>query len=170
MPPRCVLVGPPGAGKSSVGQAVAHRLGVAHRDTDDEVATAAGKSVADIFIDDGEERFRELERVAVAAALARDGDVVSVGGGAVLDDRTRVDLRGHRVIHLRVSLHDATRRVGWGPGRPLLVDNPRARLRELMVAREPLYAEVATDVVDTTDRSVDEVVSDVVELLGGPTR
>jgi shikimate kinase len=161
----CVLVGPPGAGKTTVGRLVAQRLGVAFRDTDADVEAAAGKPIPDIFFDDGEPAFRALERDAVRLALAESDGVVALGGGAVGDVDTRVELRHHTVVHLTVALHDATRRVGWGPGRPMLDLNPRARLAELMTARRPLYDEVATFAVDTSGRSASAVADEVVAGL-----
>lgn len=162
---RCVLVGPPGAGKTTVGTLVADALGVAFRDTDDDVVEAAGKPIADIFFDEGEAEFRRLERLAVAAALAGHDGVLALGGGAVTNVDTRVELLTHTVVHLTVALHDATKRVGWGPGRPMLDLNPRAKLAELMVRRRPLYDEVATHTVETTGRTPDAVAAEVVALL-----
>jgi shikimate kinase len=163
--PLAVLVGAPGAGKTTVGRAVAASLGVAFRDTDADVEAAAGKRVADIFLDDGEAEFRRLERAAVAAALAEHDGVVSLGGGAVTDPQTRAALAGHSVVWLEVALHDAAKRVGWGPGRPMLDLNPRARLAELMRERAALYEQVATVRVETSGRTVDEVVADVLRAV-----
>jgi shikimate kinase len=163
--PVLVLVGPPGAGKSTVGRLVAGQLGVAFRDTDDDVESALGKSVAEVFVDDGEERFRAAEAAAVAAALRAHSGVLALGGGAVLDASTRALLAGHTVVHLDVGLAEATRRVGLARDRPVLALNPRATLRALLDARAPLYAEVATVVVDTNGQEPAEVVRAVLAAL-----
>jgi shikimate kinase len=165
--PVVVLVGAPGAGKTTVGAALADALGVAFRDTDSDVEAAAGKPVGEIFVDDGEPAFRALERTAVATALADHEGVLAVGGGAILDPTTRARLDGQRVVLLDVGLADAARRVGLNRDRPLLLGNPRAQLAALLDARRPVYAEVATDVVDTSGRGVDEVVAAVRDLLAG---
>jgi shikimate kinase len=162
--PVLVLVGAPGAGKTTVGRAVAEQLGVGFRDTDVDVETAAGKPVSDIFVDDGEQRFRQWEGDAVRAALAEHVGVLSLGGGAVLAERTRELLREHVVVLLDVDLSSAASRVGLGQGRPLIGLNPRAQLRELLEQRRSLYAEVATHVVDTSGRTAEQVVLDVVAL------
>lgn len=162
---RCVIVGPPGAGKTTVGRLVADRLGVAFRDTDADVEAAAGKSIPDIFFESGETEFRRLEREAAVRALAEHDGVLALGGGAVGDEQTRNDLLPHTVVYLTVALHDATKRVGWGPGRPMIDLNPRAKLAELMVKRRPLYEEVASVTIDTTGRTPEDVAAEVVAAL-----
>lgn len=163
--PRAVLVGPMGAGKTTVGRVLAERWGVEVRDTDADVEAGAGKPVSDIFVEDGEARFRELEREAVATALATHDGVLSLGGGAVLDPATREALAGHRVVFLRVGLADAVRRVGLGTGRPLLLGNVRSRVRQLLEERTPIYEAVATLTVDTDGRTPEQVADDIEERL-----
>jgi shikimate kinase len=163
--PIVVLVGPMGAGKTTVGAELASRWGVALRDTDSDVEAVAGKAVSDIFVDDGEEAFRELERAAVARALAEHTGVVAVGGGAVMADETRAALAGHRVVFLDVGLSDAASRVGLGVTRPLLLGNVRGQLKALLDARRPLYDEVAGIRVSTDGRTVTEVADEVEKAL-----
>ncbi|WBB81370.1 shikimate kinase [Micromonospora sp. WMMD882] len=165
--PVCVLVGAPGAGKTTVGTALAAALGVEFRDTDEDVERTAGKPIPEIFVDEGEERFRTLERAAVATALASCSGVLALGGGAVLAEETRAALAGHTVLHLSVELTDAIRRVDLGVGRPLLAVNPRATLKYLLDQRRPLYAEVATATVVTDGRAPEEIVAEILPLLGG---
>jgi shikimate kinase len=155
-----------GAGKTTVGGILASRWGVAFRDTDDDVEAAAGRTVSDIFVEDGEERFRELERAAVATALREHDGVLSVGGGAVLDEATRADLAHHRVVFLDVGLADAAKRVGLSRDRPLLLGNPRGQLRDLMERRRPYYEEVAAHVVDTDGQTPEDVVDTLLPLVG----
>ena len=168
MSPVVVLVGPPGAGKTTVGTRLAQRLGVPFRDTDADVVATAGKPIAEVFIDDGEEHFRSLEREAVATALREHDGVLSLGGGAVLSEDTRSLLRQHVVALLEVDLSSAASRVGLNRDRPVLALNPRAQLKVLLEQRMPLYRAVAGITVDTTGRTADEVVDALADALASP--
>ncbi len=163
--PVVVLIGSPGAGKSSVGRRLAARLHVPFVDTDALVEEASGMTVADIFVTLGEDEFRRLEGEAVARALAEHDGVLSLGGGAVLSADTRDRLAGRRVVWLRVSLSDATTRVGMNASRPLLLGNVRGTLLTLLEQRTPIYEQVSTDVVDTSGRSLREVTDDVLRVV-----
>ncbi len=165
MSPRVVLVGPMGAGKSTVAGLLAQRWGVAVRDTDQDVEVSVGKQISEIFVDDGEQRFRVLERAAVAEALAAHDGVLALGGGSVLDPDTRADLREHRVVFLRVGLSEAVKRVGLGVGRPLLLGNVRSRIKVLLDERQPVYESVADLAVDTDGRSPADVADEVARLV-----
>ncbi len=163
--PRLVVVGPPGSGKSTVGVLVAGMLAEPFVDVDDVVEQRAGRSISDIFVDDGEAAFRELEREVCAELLASAPGVVALGGGSVLDPRTEADLDGLLVVFLDVAIADAAKRIGFAQSRPLLAMNPRAAWTQLMSARRPVYERVATFAVDTAGRSADEVAAAVVEGL-----
>ncbi|MBI3688992.1 MAG: shikimate kinase [Actinobacteria bacterium] len=165
MPVRLVFIGPPGAGKTTVGSLVAGSLGLPFRDADAEVEAAAGKPVGDIFIDDGEPHFRVLEEEAVATVLASGDGVVALGGGAVLSERTQSRLAGHTVVYLSVELPEAAARVGLNRDRPLLLGNPRGRLRELLAQRVPVYERLATVRVSTDGRTPEQVRDDVLAVI-----
>jgi shikimate kinase len=162
-----VIVGPPGAGKTTVGRILARRLGVAFADVDAMIEERAGMSIADLFLSGGEDGFRTLERQTVAEALASHDGVLALGGGAVLAAETRALLRDHRVVHLSVGLADGLRRTGMSTARPLLAGvNPRATFKALLDARAPLYREVATVQVVTDRRSANQVARAVLEAIG----
>jgi shikimate kinase len=179
--PAVVLVGPMGVGKSTVGQVLAERLATTFRDTDTDIVAAAGKPISDIFVDEGESHFRELERRVVggvraahrggvarrivATALAEHRGVLALGGGAVLSGDTRALLAGLPVVFLDMGVAEAVRRVGLDAPRPLLVVNPRQRWRELMAERRPLYTEVARAVVATDGRTPQDVAEAALDAL-----
>jgi shikimate kinase len=166
MPPRVVLVGPMGAGKTTVAELLGEAWGVPVRDTDADIVERTGREISDIFVESGEEHFRHLEAEAVARAMAEHDGVLALGGGAVLRAETRDLLTGVPVVFLRVSLSDAVRRVGLGVGRPLLLGNVRARIKKLLDERTPIYESVATHVVETDGRTPGEVAAEVQELVG----
>ncbi|WP_182111183.1 MULTISPECIES: shikimate kinase [unclassified Actinotalea] len=173
--PRAVLVGPPGSGKSTVARHLAALLGVAWRDTDEDVERTAGKEISAIFFDEGEPHFRALERAAVVTALTEHDGVLALGGGAVLDAATQEALGAYRdaggtVVFLDVSLAHAAPRVGFQRARPLLLGNPRAQWQALMDARRPVYSSVATMHVLTDDVAPQDVAATIAAALEGPTR
>lgn len=161
--PLIVLVGPMGVGKSTVGQLLAERLGVGYRDTDDDIVAEQGRTIADIFVDEGEPAFRDIEKRAVRTALAEHTGVLALGGGSVLDADTRAALAGLRVVYLSMDVEEAVRRTGLNTARPLLAVNPRRQWRELMDARRHLYTEVAHAVVPTDHRTPEEVTQAVLD-------
>ena len=155
-----VLVGAPGSGKTTVGAVLADRLHLPFHDVDAVIAERVGKPVAEIFADDGEAVFRAFEEATTVELLALPG-VLALGGGAVLSPATRASLRGHRVVWLRIGLAAAVKRVGLDTARPLLLGNVRGRLLTLLNERAMLYAEVATETVDT-DALTPDAVADLI--------
>ena len=169
--PRVVLIGPPGSGKSSVARMLAERLHCAWRDTDADVEVVAGSPVAEVFVTQGEDRFRELERAAVDRALREHEGVLALGGGAVLDPESEAQIVEYRasggtVVFLDVSLAHAAPRVGFNTARPLLVGNPRAQWSQLMERRRPVYERLATIRVDTDGRRPRQIAAIIAAALG----
>ncbi|GGV47304.1 shikimate kinase [Streptomyces griseoflavus] len=160
-----MLVGPMGVGKSTVGPLLAERLGVGYRDTDDDIVAAENRTIADIFVDEGEAAFRAVEKRAVRSALTGHEGVLALGGGAILDEDTRALLAAQRVVYLSMGVEEAARRTGLGAARPLLAVNPRKQWRELMEARRHLYEEVATVVVPTDGRTPEEIADAALNAL-----
>jgi shikimate kinase len=172
-----VLIGPPSAGKSSVGALLAAELGVPFADTDDMVAAAAGKPVGDIFVDDGEPVFRELERAAVARGLesagasgasgasSPDGGVLALGSGAVLDPDVRRMIAGRPIVYLEAGFAAIAKRTGMDRPRVVIPGNPRGMLRAMLEERRPVYAELATITVPTDDMAPEEVAADLAKRL-----
>lgn len=166
-----VLIGPPSAGKSSVGALLAAELGVPFADTDDLVAAAAGKPVGDIFVDDGEAVFRELERAAVARGLETIGGstsgagVLALGSGAVLDPDVRRMIAGRPIVYLETGFATVAKRTGMDRPRVVIPGNPRGMLRAMLEERRPVYAELATITVPTDDMAPEEVAADLAGRL-----
>lgn len=160
-----VLIGPMGVGKSTVGQLLAERLGVGYRDTDDDIVAEQGRTIAEIFVDEGEPVFRAIEKQAVQRALTEHDGVLALGGGSILDEDTRALLLGQRVVYLSMDVEEAVKRTGLNAARPLLAVNPRKQWRELMEARRHLYEGVATAVVTTDGRTPEEVTQAALDAL-----
>ena len=163
--PAAILIGPPGAGKTTVGALVAARLGLDFTDTDTVIEEAAGKPVSDIFVQEGEEAFRALERAAAARLIAGHPGVLALGGGAILDAGTRDLLAGRRVVYLETGFVSAVHRTGLDSPRPLLFGNPRARMKMLMEERLPVYAALAWITVPTDHREPEDVATEIAARL-----
>ncbi len=163
--PIAVLVGPPGAGKTTIGAELARRLQVEFLDTDAQIEADQGRTISDIFVDDGEQTFRTLERTEVLRALSEHEGVISLGGGAVMTDgvaEALVATRGEvSVVFLDVGIADAASRVGFDASRPMLVINPRASWNRLMNARRATYERVASMHVNTAGRSVADIATEI---------
>ena len=165
MSPVAVLVGAPGAGKSTVGKRLATALEVDFSDADALIEAEMGMSVSDIFVTLGEPAFRAKELEVIATALRETNGVLALGGGAIVNPQTRQALHGEQVIWLQVDIASATSRVGMNTARPLLMGNVRGKMAELMAERAPLYEEVCTITVNTSGRKVREIVDELVEAL-----
>jgi shikimate kinase len=163
-PRNVVLIGFMGAGKSAVGSVLADRLSFRFFDTDAMVEKAAGRTIAEIWDEEGEEGFRLREHDAVLQACAGTGHVIACGGGAVLEIRNYGLLKGAgTVVYLRAPAAVLRARVGDGQDRPLLKDT-RAFDR-LLAERTPAYESAADLIVDTDERTLDELADDIAEQL-----
>jgi len=161
-----ILIGPPGAGKSTIGHSLAKKLKVKFADTDSLIEAKLDKKISDIFVDLGEPVFRTEELIVLAEVLQSDNGVISLGGGAPISPQAQELLRnsGAIVIFLDISLGKAAARVGFNRDRPLLLGNPRAQWNELMNSRRPIYESLATAVVPVDDRSVNEICADILAV------
>ena len=167
MAPRVILIGPMGSGKTTIGQLVASKLGIAFRDTDHVIEGRAGKSVSDIFLEDGEDEFRILEKKVLRDELLSDDTVLALGGGAPISVDAQSALRAiaSPVIYLDISLATVAPRIGFNRDRPLLLHNPRGQWQTLMEARRPIYESIADSVIDVNEKSESEIVTLILEVL-----
>lgn len=167
MAPRIVLIGPMGSGKSTVGLQVATDLSLKFRDTDEMIVAQSGREISDIFIEDGEDSFRALEKIILRTALLEDGTVLALGGGACLsiDAQSALRASGAFIVYLRISLAQVSNRVGFNQGRPLLMGNPRAQWQALMNDRAPIYEGLASYIVDVEEKSVEEIADEIAFAL-----
>jgi shikimate kinase len=158
-----VLIGPPGAGKSTVGMLLARRLGVPFTDTDVLVERAAGKPVGDIFVEDGEPVFREMERAVVGRSLESSTGIVALGSGAVLDADVRRQISGLVVVYLEAGFATVARRTGFDRPRVVVPGNPRGMLRSMLDERRAVYAELATVTIATDELSPEEIAEQLAQ-------
>jgi len=162
---RIVLIGPPGAGKSTAGKALADHLSLEFLDTDALIEQSTGKSITDIFVVDGEPIFRAIELEILASVLKSEGAVVSLGGGAPISDEAQalISKSDSHVVFLDVSLSTAAPRVGFNRDRPLLLGNPRAQWQALSDQRRPIYELLADQVIKVDDMEIGAIVSAIVK-------
>ena len=167
MTPRVILIGPMGSGKTTIGMALSEYLGADFRDTDDVIEAAASKTIADIFLEDGEDEFRILEKRALREELLKDGTVLALGGGAPISADAQSALRasGSFIVYLEASLSTVAPRIGFNRDRPLLLSNPRGQWQTLMEARRPVYESLAKLTVDTNGLSEAEIVALIVKEI-----
>jgi shikimate kinase len=164
---RILLIGPPGAGKSTVGVALAKELRMQFVDTDQLIEKETGKSITDIFVVDGEPHFRALEVEALKSVLTLEIAVISLGGGAPISEEAQRVIKNSNshVVFLDVSLATAAPRVGFNRDRPLLMGNPRAQWQALSDERRPIYELLADECIKVDDMSVVQIVTEIKEKL-----
>ena len=167
MAPRLVLIGPMGAGKTTVGKAIASELGVDFADTDALIEADQGKTVSEIFVEDGEAHFRLVEESIVIDALLESSGVLSLGGGSVMNDEVQKALRdtSAKKVFLDISLSAVAPRVGFDTARPLLMVNPRQKWAELMSQRRPTYESLADLKIEVSEKSVSEITTEIIGAL-----
>lgn len=169
MAPKAVLIGLPGSGKSTIGRRLAKSMDVPLLDTDIAIEKTTGRTIADIFANDGEPEFRRIEEEVIRDALATHDGILSLGGGAVTTEGVREALRGHTVIYLEISAAEGVRRTGGSTVRPLLAGPDRSeKFKALMTERVPLYRKVATIKVNTNHRNPGAVVRYIAARLESP--
>ena len=167
MAPRIILIGPMGSGKSTIGKSLANKLSLEFRDTDSVIEQRENKSVSQIFIEDGEDAFRAIEREILQQELQASDTVLALGGGAPISTEAQSALTAtsSHVVYLDISLANVAPRIGFNRDRPLLLNNPRGQWQTLMEARRPIYEAIADTVVDVNKRSQSEIVAQIREVL-----
>jgi shikimate kinase len=164
---KIVLIGPPGAGKSSIGRSLSKEMDMPFIDSDSEIEKIAQKKISEIFVDDGEPAFRKIE-VEVVSVLLRDfSGVIALGGGAPMNAeiQSKLEKSDFPVIFIDVSISQAANRVGFNKDRPLLLINPRQQWMTLMSERRPIYERLATDTVSSDNNKPAEVAKIIREKL-----
>ena len=162
-----ILIGPPGAGKSSVARSLGKLINTPVLDTDLLIEKRCGKSISDIFLEDGESFFRSQELTVLLEALEDEGSILALGGGSVMNEQARSALISSKrpIVFLDVSISSAAPRVGFNKDRPLLTVNPRQQWLALMETRRPIYESLATITVNTDNRKPAEVAQELAQKL-----
>ena len=168
MAPRVILIGPMGSGKTTIGSLLAQKLGLSFRDTDHLIEEQEEKTVSQIFLDQGEDAFRAIEKRVLREELLTDGTVLSLGGGAPISIDAQSALRAiaSHIIFLDISLSTVAPRIGFNRDRPLLLNNPRGQWQTLMETRRPIYEAIADTIINVDDKSEEEIVTIVLSSLG----
>jgi shikimate kinase len=161
MAPKVILIGPMGSGKTTIGSLLAEKLGLNFRDTDHLIEEQEEKTVSQIFLDQGEDAFRAIEKRVLREELLTDGTVLSLGGGAPISIDAQSALRAiaSHIIFLDISLSTVAPRIGFNRDRPLLLNNPRGQWQTLMEARRPIYEALADATINVDDKSEEEIVT-----------
>lgn len=167
MTKKIVLIGPPGAGKTSIGKALSKELELAFIDSDAEIERISGKTISEIFVDQGEEVFRKTEVETVTRILAEFEGVVALGGGAPINPEIQKVLLNseYPVIFIDVSISQAANRIGFNKDRPLLMINPRQQWLHLMSERRPIYEKLATITVSSDNSKPAEVAKTITDKI-----
>jgi shikimate kinase len=157
-----------GSGKTTIGSLVAGKLGLSFRDTDHLIEEQEEKTISQIFLDEGEDAFRAIEKRVLREELLTDGTVLSLGGGAPISIDAQSALRAiaSHIIFLDISLSTVAPRIGFNRDRPLLLNNPRGQWQTLMEARRPIYEAIADTIINVDDKSEEEIVTIVLSSLG----
>ena len=160
-----ILIGPPGSGKSTVGELLAKELKRPFLDTDQLVEEKAGKKISSIFVDEGEAAFRSQESAAVTSALEEDGVVISLGGGAVMTEAvtSQLEQTSDFIVYLEVGIASAAPRIGFNRDRPLLLVNPRQQWLSLYEKRRPTYEKLADFRISTDDAEPSDIAQAIVQ-------
>ena len=164
---KIVLIGPPGAGKSSIGRSLSKEMNMPFIDSDSEIEKIAQKRISEIFVDDGEQAFRKIEVEVVSDLLKDFSGVIALGGGAPMNAeiQSKLEKSDFPVIFIDVSISQAANRVGFNKDRPLLLINPRQQWMNLMTERRPIYERLATNTVSSDNNKPAEVAKIIREKL-----
>ena len=156
-----------GSGKTTIGKLIATRLNLPFRDTDQVIEEDSGKSVSEIFLEDGEDSFRAIEKSVLRKELLSDDTILALGGGAPMSIDAQSALRAiaSPVIYFDISLSSVAPRIGFNRDRPLLLNNPRGQWEVLMQERRPIYESIADTVIDVNGKSEMDIVDEILMVI-----